>query len=54
MKKFWKSKTLWTNVVAIGLEVGKKVGFDIPTVPAEAVLLINIVLRLITTKGVTL
>ncbi len=54
MKKFWKSKTLWANVVSLGLYAAKNHGFDIPAPNVEVIAVVNLVLRLITTQGVQL
>lgn len=54
-KAFWKSKTLWVNVVTLGLAVAKPVlGVDtIPQADPMYLAMVNIVLRLITNRGVS-
>ena len=50
MKPFWKSKTLWFNVISLGLCATKQMPDE------QAVYLIpllNMVLRLLTKEGVT-
>ena len=48
MKPFWKSKTVWANVVAGALVVSKHYGFDVPALSVEHLAAINIVLRFFT------
>ena len=48
MKAFWKSKTLWANVAALAVHYVGVVPVN-PMVLAMA----NVVLRLITTQGLT-
>lgn len=53
MKKWWKSKTLWVNVIAIaGIIIHDVAGFDIltPENQAAALGIVNIILRSVT-KG---
>ena len=54
MKKFWKSKTLWANVASLGLYYAKQHGFDVPAPSPEVIAVINLVLRVVTNKGVSL
>lgn len=50
MKKFWKSKTLWVNLVAVlALALQSATGYAVdPAVQAALLAVINAVLRLIT------
>ena len=54
MKKFWKSKTLWLNVASLGLYAAKTHGFDVPAPDPQLVAIVNLILRVVTTKGITL
>lgn len=49
-KPFWKSKTFWTNVAAIGATY---LGYVPANIAAVAIPLVNILLRFITTQPVT-
>lgn len=51
-KKFWESKTLWVNIIAmVALVIQAKYGFIIaPEEQAAGLVLINLVLRAITKK----
>ena len=58
-KPWWKSKTLWANIIGIGLLVGKYFGLlgdaDIPAeyaVSGVFAFIANIILRIITKKKV--
>jgi hypothetical protein len=54
-KKFWESKTFWTNLVAgVAIGIQMKWGFVIsPEVQALALTGLNLVLRKITSQPVT-
>ena len=54
MKKFWKSKTLWANAIAIGVHYVKPVlGIDaLPDVDIRALAVINLILRVITKQPI--
>jgi hypothetical protein len=54
-KRIWKSKIVWTNIVALGLAVVQsQTGWVIPPETQGAVLtLINIILRGVTNEPVT-
>ena len=54
-KSFWKSKTLWVNVVTLGLHYAKPyIGIDtIPDVSPEVLAIANMILRLVTHTSVT-
>ena len=56
MKPFWQSKTLWLNIVTLGLHYAKPfLGIDtVPDVDPQLVMIANIVLRLVTKSAVTL
>lgn len=50
MKKWWKSKTVWTNVIAIVIALGA----DLREQEVIAILaLINLVLRIVTKEELT-
>ena len=55
MKAFWKSKVLLVNVVALGLHFAKLyIGVtSVPDVDPQGLAIANIVLRLITHKGLS-
>lgn len=55
MKKFWSSKTLWTNLIAAGaFFVSAQFGIEIPAdVTVLALTVINTLLRLVTKEGLT-
>lgn len=55
MKAFWKSKVLLLNVVALGLHFAKPYFgvMSIPDVDPQMLAIVNIVLRLITHKGLS-
>lgn len=57
-KPFWTSRQLWINAVALAASLGAGAGFDIPgeeqgALVAGIMAAVNIVLRLVTTKAVT-
>jgi len=61
MKEWWKSKTLWFNVLALIVAVATGFGFGefeidplVPAIAAGIVALINLILRLVTTKRLVL
>lgn len=54
MKPFWKSKTLWANLAVIGLQVGNTLGYRVPSPEVELVAFMNLLLRVMTTRGVGL
>ena len=53
-KEFWKSKTLWVNVIALIAFIAQKVwGYIIPpATQVEILLIVNIILRLITREEI--
>lgn len=54
MKAFWKSKTLWFNVISAAVALGSG-GFGIvidPTIAVPIVTIGNALLRLITSQGI--
>jgi hypothetical protein len=58
VKEFWKSKTLWFNVLAVLVFVASQFGFadfsPDPNVLAIVAAVVNLVLRFFTTKSVAL
>ena len=56
MKPFWQSKTLWLNIVTLGLHYAKPfLGIDtIPDVDPQLVAVLNIILRIVTKTAVSL
>jgi len=56
MKEWWKSKTLWVNVCAIGIMVAEYLLTEqiiMPEVHAIILAAINLALRVITKTGLT-
>jgi len=56
MKNFLKSKTLWVNVATLGLHYARPfLGIDtVPDVDPQLLAVVNIILRVVTNKGLTL
>lgn len=56
IKKFWRSKTLWVNMIAlVAMVVQAKYGFIIALEEQAAILVIaNLVLRALTKEGLEL
>ena len=54
MKKFWKSKTLWANAIALGVHYVKPVlGIEaLPEVNIQALAVINLILRIVTKQPI--
>lgn len=58
-KAFWKSKTLWANVIAFAATVGGLFGFEVDaetqaTLVAGVMAAVNVVLRVVTKDAVGL
>lgn len=56
-KAFWKSKTLWANVIAFAATVGGLFGFEVDaetqaTLVAGVMAVINIVMRFVTKDAI--
>ena len=52
MKPFYMSKTLWANVIMLGLVVAKFYGVDVPAPDPALVAVINLTLRLVTNSAI--
>lgn len=60
-KPFWQSKTVWFNALALVVLVAEAFGYadfqpsaELPAAATVVVILLNLVLRLVTSQGVRL